>query len=288
MSLDAIDPVAIAVVSAAFFGGSVLLSRQGLRYVDAQTGSMISIATTATIYTCFAPFVVKAEYFRSPGIWVFVASGCIHPLISMAMSFEATRRLGSTVSSTISSTSPWFGSLFAVLLLGERLTGTIVAGTLATVGGAMVLTSRGRAPRAYSLGSLVFALAAALVRGTNSLTGKFGLQLLPVPFMAGWISFLMSLTGSLAVYRVRTGHLPLYLPRNALRWFSMTGCCISVAIICMYDALGRGSVVIIAPIVAAYPLFTLILTLILRQEILSWRVIAGTLIVVAGVILISI
>jgi drug/metabolite transporter, DME family len=248
---------------------------------------MISIATTAAIYTCIAPFVVKAEYFYSPGIWVFMASGCIHPLISMSMSFEATRRIGATVSSTISSTSPWFSSLFAVLILGEQLTWTVVAGTLATAGGAMVLTSRGKAPRSYSLGSLVFAFAAALVRGTHSLTGKIGLQMLPVPFMAGWISFLVSLTASVTVYTVRKGKLPLDLPREARKWFAMTGCCISVAIFCMYYALSQGSVVVIGPIVAAYPLVTMVLTLALRQEILSWRVISGTLIVVAGVVLIS-
>ncbi len=285
--METAGPLLVAIVSATFFGGSVLLSRQGLRYVDAQTGSMISIATTTAIYSCIAPFVVKAEYFRSPGIWVFVASGCVHPLVSMAMSFEATRRVGATVSSTIGSTSPWFSSVAAVLLLGERVTWPIVAGTLATVGGAMVLTSRGRAPRGYSLGALVFAFAAALVRGTNSLTGKFGLLILPVPFMAGWVSFMVSCTGSILVYRLRKGKLPLDLPKGGRKWFCMTGCCISVAIFCMYYALSHGSVVVIGPIVAAYPLVTLILTLLLHQEILSGRVILGTLIVVAGVVLIS-
>jgi drug/metabolite transporter (DMT)-like permease len=281
-------PLLTALLAAAFFGGSVLLARQGLRYVDAQTGSMISIMATTAIYSCMAPFFVKAEYFLSPGIWVFAASGCIHPLISQAMSFEATRRVGATVSSTVSSTSPLFSSGAAVLLLGERPSWTAVAGTLATVGGAMVLTSRGKAPRGYALGSLMFAFAAAAIRGTNFLTGKVGLQLLPVPFMAAWISFLVSCIGSILFFRVRKGHLPLSLPRGGLKWFGLTGIFISTAIFCMYFALGQGSVVTVAPIVAAFPLFTLLLTLLLRQEAPSWRVILGTVIVVAGVILVSV
>lgn len=287
MSHESVLPLLAALTAAAFFGGSVLLARLGLRYVDAQTGSMISIMTTTGIYTCVAPFVVKAEYFRSPGIWIFLASGCIHPLISQAMSFEATRRVGATVSSTVGSTSPWFSSIAAVVLLGEKVTWPIVVGTLATVGGAMVLTSRGRAPRAYPVGSLMYAFAAAIIRGTNFLTGKFGLQLLPVPFMAAWISFTVSCTGSVLVYRVRKGRLPFDLAWGGVKWFGLTGCCISAAIFCMYFALSGGSVVTIGPIVAAYPLVTLILTLLLRQEILSWRVIVGTLIVVSGVVLIS-
>ena len=288
MSLEFALPLLAALTAAVFFGSSVLLARLGLRYVDAQTGSMISIMTTTGIYTCVAPFVVKAEYFRSPGIWIFVASGCIHPLVSQAMSFEATRRVGATVSSTIGSTSPWFSSLAAVVLLGEEMTWPIIVGTLATVGGAMVLTSRGRAPRAYAVGSLLYAFAAAVIRGTNTLTGKFGLQILPVPFMAAWVSFMVSCTGSVLVYRVRKGRLPFDLARGGLKWFGLTGCCISAAIFCFYFALRGGSVVTIGPIVAAYPLVTLILTLLLRQEILSWRVMLGTVIVVAGVVLISV
>jgi drug/metabolite transporter (DMT)-like permease len=55
----------------------------------------------------------------------------------------------------------------------------------------------------------------------------------------------------------------------------------------MYYALSHGSVVVIGPIAASFPIFTLILTLLLRQELLSGRVILGTLIVVAGVVLIG-
>lgn len=279
--------LAFAMAAAFFFGVSVLTSKQGLRHVDAPTGSMISIGTTVLIYTLLAPFFVRAEYWRSPGVWVFLGNGLIHPMISMAMSFEATRRMGATVSSTVSSTSPWFASLGAVLLLGEMPTASNAAGTVATVLGIMVLTYDPGGTRTWKASDLLFALAAAVVRGSNNLIGKYGLELLPVPFMAAWLSFCVSFTGSVALYRLRTGRLPLHLPRPGIRWFSYTGTCISAAILCMYTALSLGSVVAVSPVVSAFPIWTLALSLLLRQEVFSAKQVLGVLVVVAGVVLIA-
>jgi len=270
-----------------FFGSSVLTSKQGLRYVDAATGSMISIGTTATLYTLISPFFVHQAYWSSPAVWVFMGNGLIHPMISMAMSFEATRRMGPTVSSTMSSTSPWFATVGAVLLLGEVPTTSNLAGTLATVLGIMILTYNPHGTRAWKRTDLLFAFGAALVRGSNNLIGKYGLELLPVPFMAAWLSFLVSFTGSVILYRFRKGVFPLNLPRLGLRWFASTGTIISAAILCMYTALSLGSVVVVAPVVAAFPVWTLLFSLLLKQEIFSPKLIVGVLVVVSGVVLIA-
>ncbi len=53
----------------------------------------------------------------------------------------------------------------------------------------------------------------------------------------------------------------------------------------MYSALNAGPVQIVSPIVATYPLFTIALAaLVLRQERLSRRLIAGVALIVAGVV----
>jgi drug/metabolite transporter (DMT)-like permease len=125
------------------------------------------------------------------------------------------------------------------------------------------------------------------VRGSNNLIGKYGLEELPVPFMAAWLSFCVSFTGAVIIYRVRFGHLPLRLPRLGIRWFSGTGICISAAILCMYSALSLGSVVTVSPIVAAFPIWTLIFSLALRHEVFSVKQILGVIVVVGGMVLIA-
>jgi drug/metabolite transporter (DMT)-like permease len=117
--------------------------------------------------------------------------------------------------------------------------------------------------------------------------GKWGLELLPNVFMAGFVSFAVSFCGAILLYQWRLGSLPVHIPRAGLAYFASTGSLIALAILCMYSALAAGEVVVVSPIIASYPLFTLLTALAFRQEPLSARSAAGVLMVVGGVALIS-
>lgn len=126
-------PIVLALFAAALFGAQGVLARRSLRYVDAQTGAMLTIATAAVVLWLLSPLHVKAAYWRSAAMWVFVVNGFVHPTLSLWFSFEATRRMGATVSATVAATTPLFATAGAVLALGERLTPTILLGTMAGV-----------------------------------------------------------------------------------------------------------------------------------------------------------
>lgn len=284
---DAVLPALLALGAACLFGVSAVIAKRGLAHVNAQVGAILSIATTTALFLITAPWWMKAEYWFTPGFWVFVANGLIHPLLSMYLALEATARTGPTVSATFSSTAPLFAALTAVVFLGESVNTLIVLGTLATVMGVMTLSwSAGGVPMLLRA-ALLLATGAAVIRGLNHTIGKFGLELLPSAAMAGFVSFSVSLLGSLIMYRVRNGSLAVGIPRSGLGYFLVTGSLISVAILCMYSALFTGAVVVVSPIVASYPLFTLLTSLAFRQELLSTRSIAGVCLVVSGVALIS-
>jgi transporter family protein len=135
--------------------------------------------------------------------------------------------------------------------------------------------------------ALLFATGAAIVRGINHTLGKWGLETMPNVFMAGFVSFSVSFCGALLVYRLRTGTLVVRLPREGLGYFILTGAIIAVAILCMYGGLVTGQVVVVSPIIAAYPLFTLLTALMFKQESLSVKIALGVILVVGGVALIS-
>ena len=69
--------------------------------------------------------------------------------------------------------------------------------------------------------------------------------------------------------------------------FGSVGGLIALAIACMYGALVNGQVVVVSPIVAAYPLFTLLTAVALGAERLSTKLLAGVVLVVGGVVLIA-
>ena len=77
-------------------------------------------------------------------------------------------------------------------------------------------------------------------------------------------------------YRLRPG---------GAKWFMAAGVLNALAVLLLYQALHTGQVSVVAPLVALYPLFTLLYSaLFLRTEVLTRRVVIGALCAVAGVV----
>ena len=73
--------------------------------------------------------------------------------------------------------------------------------------------------------------------------------------------------------------------RSGVLWFWLTGLLNSLALFVLYTALETGSVSVVSPIAASYPLVTLALnTLVLREERLTLRLFLGVAMMVGGVV----
>jgi uncharacterized membrane protein len=280
-------PILYSLTAAALFGAQGVLTMRSLSFMDSQSSSMFAMGVCVLIFWILAPFLLEPEYFRNPGMWVFLINGLVHPLFSMTLSFEAIKRMGATVSATVAATAPLFATAGAVFFLGEQITLALLVGTMGTVAGIMVLSWKRRGSHTWALSALFFPIGAAIIRAGNHILGKFGLGLLPSPYFASLVSFTMSFIGAVMIYRYRTGRFPLKLDRQGVRWSSMAGVCIAAGVLCMYTALHSGLVIVVSPIIASYPLFTFIISLLFRQEKLGVRILCGVLLVICGLILIS-
>ena len=285
---EVVVPIFYSIMAAAFFGGQIVIIMRSFAYVDSQTSSMIAMGTCLLAFWLLAPFMLRVEYLWNPGMWYFFACGLIHPLFSMYLAFEAAKRMGPTVSGTISATAPLFATAGAVLTLGENVTIVLLMGTLGIVVGIMVLSWKRQGPTNWALPALVFPVGTAVIRGVSYSIGKLGLKLLPSAYFASLVSFTVSFTGSVLIYRYRSGSLPVKLPRRGLMWSGLAGVSIAAGVLCMYTAMNSGLVIVVAPIISTSPLFTLLISLLFRQEVLSLRILTGLLLVVGGVIWIGI
>jgi drug/metabolite transporter (DMT)-like permease len=73
--------------------------------------------------------------------------------------------------------------------------------------------------------------------------------------------------------------------RGAL-WFAAVGLCNGLSVLAMYGALEYGPVAVVSPLIAGYPLVTLLLSrALLVKEDVGLQLIAGVTVVVYGVIL---
>jgi drug/metabolite transporter (DMT)-like permease len=245
------------------------------------------MATTWLVCLLFGPLWMRTADWFTAGFWVFALAGLIHPYLSMYASLEALKRAGTTVASTLAATAPFFSALGAVVLLGEDLTIVVALATVGIVAGVMVLTFDGRRMARVIRVALIFASVAAVIRGSTHVIGKWGLELLPNPFMATFVAFSVGLICMTIFFRLRHGHLPRDLPADGVKYFVYSGLCIAFAIISMYGALMLGRVVVISPIIASYPVFTLLSVWIVRAERISGQLVVGVLMVTAGVAIIA-
>ncbi len=277
----------LAILAAMLFAVSTNVIKKGMAYVDPQTASVISIAATMFCYVLVSPVWMRWEYWASPAILVFALIGVIQPVFSRYLSYEATRRVGPTTSATFDATTPLIVAIMAIIALGEIPNWGIASGTLIIVFGVMVVSWNYQGGKAILQAALLFALGTSLIRALSTVAGKYGMNILPSPLMAAFVTFGVSLVGSILLYGIQKGEWPRRFPRKGIIWCSISGLFSAIAVICMYSALSLGQVLVVSPILYTYPIFTLGFAWLLRIESLTFRKAAGAFLVAGGVMLVT-
>ena len=274
-------PVLLALVAAGLFALGTQCSRLALRHVDSQTAVLWQIGTCVSIYWLAAPFYLEAWYWTSSVVPLLVVLGCIRPLLSANLSMAGTRVLGPTVNATLASIAPLFGVAFGVMLLSERLSWEIAAGSVGIVAGVILISSRGRSSRTWPLVALALPIGAALVRSLSHAFSKIALAEIPSPFFVALVAYSVSFLLALANQaRIRRSPVSEVAPAG-VKWLLVTGTTFGVAVLVLNTALMHGRLVVVAPIVACAPLFTLLLgAAVFREDAITRRVVFAVLVVV--------
>src|SRR5260221_6165969 len=128
------DPsTALALLASAFLGTAVVIANVGLRYLDPARGALVSIPSTTLLFLLLAVFLFRGEGWNATAFAIFAAVGLIFPALVTFLNFASNRLTGPTVAGTISSTTPLFAVLGAILFLGESLSPAAAAGTAGVV-----------------------------------------------------------------------------------------------------------------------------------------------------------
>jgi len=267
----------LAALSAICFGTALVSAKFGLRALDARSGAAISIPTATVLLVLAAPFALDVSGFTLTAALIFAAVGLFFPALVTLITFAANDRLGPSVTGTVSSTAPLFALLAALLILGERIPARALVATGGVVAGVALLSWRGGT---LMRRALWLPVAGAALRGLVQVVVKAGLALWPNPFAASLIGYgVSSVTVTLAA-RGRQ-RLP---ERSAVLWFMATGLLNGLAVLLMYAALSAAPVSLVAPLVAGYPLVTVLLgAALLHEERLTVRSVAGALLIVGAI-----
>ena len=266
------------------FGAGFVLTQFGLRWMLPWVGVAISIPTSTLLFWCLSPFFVDPSRGDLRAVLLFASVGLFFPGAAALLNFESNRLMGPNIAGALSSMTPVFAIVLAIAILGERIRGNQLLGLGAIVTGIALMYRAHVNLSRHSLWLLTLPLGAAGIRGVVQPIVKLGFEWWPNPIAAVVVSYTVSSAVLIVAALARAGgSLPSINPRGAL-WFAAVGLCNGLAVLAMYGALSSGPVTIISPLIAGYPLVTLLLSrAFLAKEDVGPQLIAGVAGAVGGV-----
>jgi drug/metabolite transporter (DMT)-like permease len=277
--------VALALAAAFLLGLGLVMGQFGLRRIDPLAGACISLPTATVIFGLLFALRFEAADWHGHAVLYFALSGLLFPAAVTLLGYQANRQIGPVLTASIGNLSPVFAVALAAILLGElpqplQLLGILIIGL-----GLVILLQRRQMPGVRSLHWLAigFAVLAAAIRGFVQPVAKLGLALWPSPLAAATVGYAVSSLVMFSLYALTRRALPRLVQPGA-GWFNGVGLCNGGAVLCMFSALGMGDVAIVAPLVATFPLFTLLIGHVaLRQRDGLRRMLLGAGLTVIGV-----
>jgi drug/metabolite transporter (DMT)-like permease len=176
--------------------------------------------------------------------------------------------------------APLFAVTIAVLVFGERPGAGVLVGALLIVGGGAALAFEPERPRHVRRIGIAFALVgAALFALRDNLVRDESLETEAPSMTAGAVMLASSLVVTSAFVLARR-HPVVWPARVVGRWL-IPGTFVGLSYIALFEAFYRGTVSVVAPIVATESLFGVVLL----SESLGWAGWAGCAVMLTGIVL---
>jgi drug/metabolite transporter (DMT)-like permease len=267
-------------------GAGFVLTQFALRWMSPWVGAAISVPSSTLLFWCLAPVYVHPSEASLKAVVLFACVGLFFPGTCALLNFESNRLLGPNIAGTLSSMSPVFAVLLAIVILDERVRGPQLIALAAIVAGIGLMYRVHVNLSGRSLWLLTLPLASSAIRGIIQPIVKFGLEWWPNPIAAVVITYTVTSAVLILSALARAGWtIPDIDYRGAL-WFAAVGLCNGLSVLAMYAALESGPVILVSPLIACYPLVTLLLSrTLLRKEDVGLQLIAGVGGAVWGVVL---
>jgi drug/metabolite transporter (DMT)-like permease len=179
--------------------------------------------------------------------------------------------------------APLFSAIFAIIAFGEPLRWSLVAGTVLVVAGGISLAWEGERPREYQAYGAALAVAVAVGFGLRDNVARAVSGDVTADALAQATAIMLGATLLLLANLLRR-RSPFGRLRGALAPFALSGIVTAVAQATLFEALDRGRVTVVAPLVGTGVLWTVVFAAIFLRESeqVGRRLVVVALLVVAG------
>lgn len=227
------------------------------------------------------------------GVVAFAAAGVFGSLLARLSYVLAIARIGASRTEPLKSLLVLVAVAMAVVFLGERVTAPLLAGVmLLLVGGIVVAVDARHTPVAGDgrpeWVDLAFPLGAALGYGVDPVITKVGLAT-GASTLVGVTVRVVAAAGGFGLYlgwrAARGDGLGVSRPN---RWLVVAGIGNTVYLLAYYAALASTPVSVVTPVLGVSSLFVVAgaAAFLRRDERVTWRLVAGAVLVVLGIALV--
>ena len=216
---------------------------------------MAAVVLTATVLVLYLILcmVLGVSWLTLPpaGVFWFLVTGVCSPALSTAIYYIALSRFGVGRAAPIAmGSSPLFGVLVAIVLLGERPGWALYAGTILIINGIWVI-SRPKGEQRLTFNEILIPLGAGFFWGLAGSLRKIGLEFIPALHVAVVIQSTSALAFLLAVYWLFPRGKRIVRSGRALKFFVIAGISLAVSFYFQFAALALGQVSRVSAIMGA-------------------------------------
>lgn len=280
-------PHVMALASALCSATATVLIQRGLRRSNFFAGFWINVLVGMIGLWSAVFLLVPREEYTWRAVPYFVLSGVLGTSAGRLFRVVAIEKVGAPVAASINNLSPLIATALAIVLLGERVTPPILAGTLVIVLGTVLLSLSGT-QGGFRARHLVYPFLSASCFGVVAIIRKLGLAEAG-PLFGSAINITAAMVASTA-FVLASGHRgALRCDRRSLLYFVGGGIAENGGVFLVLVALGLGGVSVVIPLAGTAPLFVLLLAFLLPsgEARLGWRIVLGAVLVVLGVFLLT-
>lgn len=282
--------VLLALFSSVCFSLTYIYSRIGAAGASSLLGGFISASVVTLLFLPWIAATVPVSAFKNTQLLWFVGLGIFMPGLVRTIQVEGIKRIGAAPSGILRGLGPFVSTTMAVILLGERPTPQVLAGTCAIFAGLVVLSVRQGDLRSWNVMGIAYGLLATFIWSVRDVVIRYAQ---PGVAYEGLAIFIMSATSMAAMGVGCLAADPGALGRATRRGiggFLLVGLASFGALITLFAALRHGEVAVVTPIVSTQPLFVLLFAPILLRgmETVSRLMILGAVLIVLGGALIGV
>jgi len=285
----------LALLAAMSFALNLVSVRRGIILGGkSSTATAVSVFTGALLYLLILPITGDYKIIGSvswSALGGLALAGIINFCLSRYLFFSCVKLIGANRSTTLTQTNIIFAAFFGVVFFAEKITLTLVLGSLGIMLGATLvnLVKEEGAYKFQSSGALL-AVIASFCGATSSLLVKSAMKEVDSPYLATAISYGAAAMVWVIILAVNKQQRmdALTLNRQSLVMFMLTGVLAMTGHLFRYSALARSPVSVIQPLMGTVVLFTLFLSYLINRKIdvFNWRILTGTVMVIISIFLI--